>query len=170
MISEGSCNTEDWRNGSWIFSFAITGINFILKYIKIKSCFKLKYFTTVLYFWSNKYILLEHNRFLSKYEILLLNIKIKYKKIWIIPNYWPVMYIIVKSSFQSYSVCFCVSSLADRKQVPVISVWGRTTKQKPEYGLRQVCRRAAWSDKLVSVTSETSHSMRPKWVQPWDTT
>jgi len=30
-ISEGSCDTEDWSNGS----FAITGINYILKYIAI---------------------------------------------------------------------------------------------------------------------------------------
>ncbi len=28
MISEGSCDTEDWK-----FSFTITGINYILKYI-----------------------------------------------------------------------------------------------------------------------------------------
>ncbi len=37
MISEGSCDTKDW---TWIFSFAIIGINYILKYIKIEnSCF-----------------------------------------------------------------------------------------------------------------------------------
>jgi len=33
MISEGSCNTEDCLK----FSFAITGINYILKYIKIEN-------------------------------------------------------------------------------------------------------------------------------------
>jgi len=32
-ISKGSCDTEDWSNGSWKFSF--TGINYILKYIEI---------------------------------------------------------------------------------------------------------------------------------------
>ncbi len=32
MISEGSCDPEDWSNK---FSFAIPGINYILKYIKI---------------------------------------------------------------------------------------------------------------------------------------
>ncbi len=33
--------TEDWNNGCWKFSFAITGINYVLKYIKIEnSCFK----------------------------------------------------------------------------------------------------------------------------------
>ncbi len=31
MISEGSCNTEDWSK----FCFAIIGILYILKYIKI---------------------------------------------------------------------------------------------------------------------------------------
>ncbi len=36
MISEGSCDTEDWSSGCWKFSFAITGINYILKYIKIE--------------------------------------------------------------------------------------------------------------------------------------
>ncbi len=30
MISEGSCDTEDWSNGNFII-----GINYILKYIKI---------------------------------------------------------------------------------------------------------------------------------------
>ncbi len=34
MISEGSCDTEDWSNGYWIFSFAIRGINYIFKYNK----------------------------------------------------------------------------------------------------------------------------------------
>jgi len=33
MICEGSCDTEDWRNEYWKFSFAITGINYVLKYI-----------------------------------------------------------------------------------------------------------------------------------------
>ncbi len=36
MISEGSCDTEDWSNGCWKFSFTITGINYILKYITIE--------------------------------------------------------------------------------------------------------------------------------------
>ncbi len=31
MISEGSCDTEAWRNGCWKYSFAITGINNIFK-------------------------------------------------------------------------------------------------------------------------------------------
>ncbi len=31
MISEGSWDTEDWSNGCWKFSFAITGVNYILK-------------------------------------------------------------------------------------------------------------------------------------------
>ncbi len=34
MISEGSCDTETWSNSSGEFSFTITGINYILKYIK----------------------------------------------------------------------------------------------------------------------------------------
>ncbi len=41
VISEGSCDTEDWSNGWWKFSFAITYIIIdILKYITIKK----KYF------------------------------------------------------------------------------------------------------------------------------
>ncbi len=31
------CDTEDWRNGHWKFSFAITGINYILKYTEIEN-------------------------------------------------------------------------------------------------------------------------------------
>ncbi len=30
MISEGSCDTEDWSNGYWKFSLSISGINYIL--------------------------------------------------------------------------------------------------------------------------------------------
>jgi len=38
MISEGSCDTEDWSNDAE--NSAITEINYILKYIKIEnSCF-----------------------------------------------------------------------------------------------------------------------------------
>ncbi len=42
MISEGACDTEEWRNGCWKSSFAITRISNILKYIQIEnSNFKL---------------------------------------------------------------------------------------------------------------------------------
>ncbi len=37
MISEWSFDTEDWRNDCWKFSFVITGINYIFKYIKIEN-------------------------------------------------------------------------------------------------------------------------------------
>jgi len=40
MISEGSCDAIDC-NGCWKFSFAIAGINYILKYTKIENNFKL---------------------------------------------------------------------------------------------------------------------------------
>jgi len=48
MISEGSCDTEDWSNGS----FAITGINYILKYIAITHNV-----TVLVNVWYNKYSL-----------------------------------------------------------------------------------------------------------------
>ncbi len=35
-ILKGSCDTEDWINGCWKIRFAITGINYILKYIKME--------------------------------------------------------------------------------------------------------------------------------------
>ncbi len=38
MISEGSCDTEDWSNDAEN-SVLITGINYILKYIQIESCY-----------------------------------------------------------------------------------------------------------------------------------
>ncbi len=47
MISEGSCDTEDWSNGCWKFSFVITGINYILKYIKIETSYVNIYFQYV---------------------------------------------------------------------------------------------------------------------------
>ncbi len=41
MISEGSCDTEDWSNDAEN-SASITGINYILQYIRIEnSYFKL---------------------------------------------------------------------------------------------------------------------------------
>ncbi len=43
IISDGSCDTEDWSNYDK-FNFAITGRNYILKYIKIdRSYFELLY-------------------------------------------------------------------------------------------------------------------------------
>ncbi len=39
MISEGSCETKDWSNDAWKFSRDITGINDILKYIKIENSY-----------------------------------------------------------------------------------------------------------------------------------
>ncbi len=39
MISEGSCDTEDWGNGCWQFSFAIIKINYVFKYIKLENCY-----------------------------------------------------------------------------------------------------------------------------------
>ncbi len=38
MISEGSCDTEDWSNDAEK-SALITAINYILKYIKIENCY-----------------------------------------------------------------------------------------------------------------------------------
>ncbi len=38
MISEGSCDTEDWSNDAEN-SVLITGINYSLKYIQIESCY-----------------------------------------------------------------------------------------------------------------------------------
>ncbi len=54
MISEESCDTEDRINGCWKFRFAKKWINSILKYIKIK------HFTILLNFKSNKFSLAEH--------------------------------------------------------------------------------------------------------------
>ncbi len=42
MISEGSCDTEDWSNDAEN-SALITGINYILKYIQIENVFFLYY-------------------------------------------------------------------------------------------------------------------------------
>ncbi len=49
--------TEDWSNGYWKFSFVITGINYISKYIKIESRY-FKFYIWKYYgdFWSNKCI------------------------------------------------------------------------------------------------------------------
>ncbi len=38
MISEFSCDTENWSNGCWKLSFVVTEINNILKYIKKENC------------------------------------------------------------------------------------------------------------------------------------
>ncbi len=50
MISEGSCGTEIWSNDAEN-SALITGINYILKYIKIENhYFKFYYFTILPFF------------------------------------------------------------------------------------------------------------------------
>ncbi len=51
-IFEGSCDssdTEDWSNGWWKFSFAITGINYIWTYIQFKNCYLIS-ITILLFF------------------------------------------------------------------------------------------------------------------------
>ncbi len=48
MISEGSCDTEDWSNGCWKFSFAITGINYILKDVQVEN----SYFKILILFYN----------------------------------------------------------------------------------------------------------------------
>ncbi len=41
LISEGSCDTEDWINGCLKFSFCQINNNFFFKYIQIENnCFK----------------------------------------------------------------------------------------------------------------------------------
>ncbi len=52
MISQGSCDTEDWSNVCWRFSFAITEIYYNLKYIQ-KEQFFLNC-NNIYCFWSNK--------------------------------------------------------------------------------------------------------------------
>ncbi len=43
MISEGSCDTENWSN--YAEKLCFTGINYILKYIQIENFyFKLQYY------------------------------------------------------------------------------------------------------------------------------
>ncbi len=39
MISEWSRDTEDWSNGFWKFSFVITGMYYIFKYIQIENSY-----------------------------------------------------------------------------------------------------------------------------------
>ncbi len=39
LISDWSCDTEEYSNGCWKFSFAIIGVNYILKYIKIQNSY-----------------------------------------------------------------------------------------------------------------------------------
>ncbi len=50
MISEGSCDTENWSKGFWNVSFDITGLNYILKYIEfVLNCNNLsKYYNILL--------------------------------------------------------------------------------------------------------------------------
>ncbi len=66
MISEWSCDTEDWSNDHGKLSYDITGINYILKYIHLEKVFQLYQYSTILLFllcfWSNKCILSEHKR------------------------------------------------------------------------------------------------------------
>ncbi len=68
-ISERSCHTEDWNNGFWKFSFSITRINYILKYLNRK-VFQdnniPQYYWFYCTFIKYKCIHGEHKRLLSK--------------------------------------------------------------------------------------------------------
>ncbi len=57
QISLLECDTEDWSNGCWKFSFAITGINYILRYIKFTIYYIENSFQTIIvlmYFFNTK--------------------------------------------------------------------------------------------------------------------
>ncbi len=69
MISEGSCDTEDWSDDAED-SACITGIDYILKYIKIQKLFQIvKIFLTITVFTvfcPNNCGLCEHKRLYKK--------------------------------------------------------------------------------------------------------
>ncbi len=72
MISEGSCDTEDWCNDCWKCSFAITFLN-ILKHktlILNGNNNSLYYFCCII--WSNKYSLAFKNIFENLHDFKLL--------------------------------------------------------------------------------------------------
>ncbi len=69
MISEGSCDTEDWSNDAEN-SALITAINYIFNYIKIENVI-LKF-----YFWSNKNSVAKHKRHVTRKIKLLLLVQI----------------------------------------------------------------------------------------------
>ncbi len=50
MISEGSCNAKDWSNDAENSAF-LSGINSILKYIKIENSFKFWCFSKNIYIY-----------------------------------------------------------------------------------------------------------------------
>ncbi len=59
MISEESCDTEDWSNDAENSDF-ITGINYILKDSQIENgCFKFAIWLILPYIWLNKFSLSE---------------------------------------------------------------------------------------------------------------
>ncbi len=72
MISEGSCDTEDWSNIYWKCISDITGRNYILIY-SIKLSIIFHNITVLLYFLSNK------SRFSDTLKIFVHNVQINTK-------------------------------------------------------------------------------------------
>ncbi len=103
IISErATCDTEDWSNGCWKFWFAITGIDYVLKYISRKTvmlnCNNL---------WQGSYRVWKS---MEKYEIWFKYFpglekygkkKAKYGKIFVFPDFcsYLVFFIIENSEF-----------------------------------------------------------------------
>ncbi len=60
-LLKNQCNAKDWKNGCWKFSFAMTGMNYILKYIDRKLALIVVIFHTiaVLLYFDNIYTVLE---------------------------------------------------------------------------------------------------------------
>ncbi len=84
MVFEGSCDTEDWSNGCWKFSFAITKINDILKYIQIKdNDFKL-------YFFHNYTVILQLLLYFYPINMSIRDFFQKHKKIVLTPTFWTI--------------------------------------------------------------------------------
>ncbi len=74
--------TKDWSNGSWKSSFAITEINYILKYIQLDNYFTLYEYITILQFYDQKILAMDWDFFQN------------IKKILPTPNFWKVVCIL----------------------------------------------------------------------------
>ncbi len=89
MISEGSCDTEDWSNDAENSALHHRNkLHLTLYYTIENSCFKLQSFFTILlyllHFWSNTCSLDEHKK---RFE--------KHLKILQMTNFWIVLYAIM---------------------------------------------------------------------------
>ncbi len=154
MISEWSCDTEDWSNGCWKFSFAITGINYNLTSYQL-------YYRQLMY-WSITSI---HKMYVVVIDLFtnLYDLKMKMQRVWWVKT--PLMYSNPTSPI-SLSFSMLPSSRSSWRSENHLLMCSSDTLShgqplfSPTYKLQQQMQRWCWRE-MLSILFQAAGCLYP---------